>query len=139
MEKRKKHFAELRAQEKINKPPTKAQKRNHMSTYLRHMGGYKHTHLKSRTYEEIQKLFEIEMKRVNSFIPMDSMVVEKSKKRAKEGSAKRAGAELEQEVSKKQKIDDAKVDDDQDEEEMKQHMEIVLDEEELVFDAVPLA
>ncbi|GJT97120.1 putative ribonuclease H-like domain-containing protein [Tanacetum coccineum] len=139
MEKRKKHFAELRAQEKRNKPPTKAQKRNQMSTYLKYMGGYKHTHLKSKTYKEIQKLFDIEMKRVNSFIPMESEVVEGSEKRAEESSAKRAGAELEQEVVKKQKIDDAKVDDDQEEEEMKQHMEIVLDEEELVFDVVPLA
>ncbi|GJZ03216.1 xylulose kinase-1 [Tanacetum coccineum] len=114
MEKKKKYFAELRAKEKINKPPTKAQKRNQMSTYLRHMGGFKHAHLKSKSYEEIQRLFDIEMKRVNSFIPMDSDVVEGSEKRAEQSSAKRAGAELEQEVSKKQKIDDA-----QDEEEMK--------------------
>ncbi|GKB05655.1 hypothetical protein Tco_0833850, partial [Tanacetum coccineum] len=34
---------------------------------------------------------------------------------------------------------DDKVDDDQEEEKMKKHMEIVLDEEELVFDVVPLA
>ncbi|GKB36237.1 hypothetical protein Tco_0881179 [Tanacetum coccineum] len=134
MEKIKKHFAELRAQEKRNKPPTKAQKRNQMSTYLRHMGGFKHAHLKSKIYEEIQRLFDIEMKRVNSFIPMDSEVVEGSEKRAEESSAKRAGAEIEHKVTKKQKIDD-----DQDEEEMRHHMEIVLVEEELVFDVVPLA
>ncbi|GJV89938.1 hypothetical protein Tco_1533876 [Tanacetum coccineum] len=43
LEKRKKHFAALRAQEKRNKPPTKAQKRNTMSTYLKkNMVGYKH-------------------------------------------------------------------------------------------------
>ncbi|GJY22354.1 hypothetical protein Tco_0394920 [Tanacetum coccineum] len=40
MEKRRKHFAALRAQEKRNRPPTKAQKRTQMSTYLKHMGGY---------------------------------------------------------------------------------------------------
>ncbi|GJZ21359.1 hypothetical protein Tco_0558398 [Tanacetum coccineum] len=40
MEKRRKHFAVLRAQEKRNRPPTKAQKRTQMSTYLKHMGGY---------------------------------------------------------------------------------------------------
>ncbi|GJR00383.1 hypothetical protein Tco_0523367 [Tanacetum coccineum] len=38
MKKRRKHFAALRAQEKRNKPPTKAQKRSKMSTYLKHMG-----------------------------------------------------------------------------------------------------
>ncbi|GKF23734.1 hypothetical protein Tco_0076056, partial [Tanacetum coccineum] len=37
MEKRRKHFAALRAQEKRNRPPTKAQKRTQMSTYLKHI------------------------------------------------------------------------------------------------------
>ncbi|GKA50629.1 hypothetical protein Tco_0743702 [Tanacetum coccineum] len=55
MNKRKKHFAMLRAEEKRRKPPTKAQKRNLMSTYLKNMGGYKHNQLKSKSYEEIQK------------------------------------------------------------------------------------
>ncbi|GJV91421.1 hypothetical protein Tco_1539234 [Tanacetum coccineum] len=41
MEKRRKHFATLRAQEKRNRPPTKAQKRAQMSTYLKHMAGAK--------------------------------------------------------------------------------------------------
>nr|GEU51646.1 hypothetical protein [Tanacetum cinerariifolium] len=36
-EKRKKHFAALRAQEKRNKPPTKAQIRSQMCTYLRNI------------------------------------------------------------------------------------------------------
>ncbi|GJV26003.1 hypothetical protein Tco_1378698 [Tanacetum coccineum] len=41
MNKRKKHFARLRAEEQRIKPPTKAQKRNTMSTYLKNMAGYK--------------------------------------------------------------------------------------------------
>ncbi|GKB75971.1 hypothetical protein Tco_0942866, partial [Tanacetum coccineum] len=36
MEKKRKHFAALRAQEKRNRPPTKTQKRNQMSIYLKH-------------------------------------------------------------------------------------------------------
>ncbi|GJX33231.1 hypothetical protein Tco_0243086 [Tanacetum coccineum] len=36
IEKRRKHFVALRAQEKRNRPPTKAQKRSQMSTYLKH-------------------------------------------------------------------------------------------------------
>ncbi|GKE07357.1 hypothetical protein Tco_1399375 [Tanacetum coccineum] len=36
IENRRKHFAALRAQEKRNRPPTKAQKRTQMSTYLKH-------------------------------------------------------------------------------------------------------
>ncbi|GKA55354.1 hypothetical protein Tco_0754303, partial [Tanacetum coccineum] len=79
MNKRKKHFAMLRAEEKRRKPPTKAQKRNLMSTYLKNVGGYKHNQLKSKSYVEIQELFDNEMRRVNTFIPMDSEEVKSSK------------------------------------------------------------
>ncbi|GKC67733.1 hypothetical protein Tco_1100331 [Tanacetum coccineum] len=57
-DKRKKHFAKLRAEEQRRKPPTKTQKRNQISTYLKNMAGYKHTQLKSKSYDEIQKLFD---------------------------------------------------------------------------------
>ncbi|GJX87290.1 putative ribonuclease H-like domain-containing protein [Tanacetum coccineum] len=49
-----KHFAALRAQEKRNRPPTKAQKRTQMSTYLKHMGGYTYKQLKGKSFDEIQ-------------------------------------------------------------------------------------
>ncbi|GJY63170.1 hypothetical protein Tco_0464630 [Tanacetum coccineum] len=97
MEKIRKHFAALRAQEKRNRPPTKTQMRNQMSTYLKHMGGYKHNQLKGRSYDEIQKLFDKEMKRVNSFVAMNSEaqeISESSSKKAEiaqDSSAKRAG------------------------------------------------
>ncbi|GKC64070.1 hypothetical protein Tco_1096668 [Tanacetum coccineum] len=42
MDKRKKHFARLRAEDKRRKPPTKAQKRKQMCTYLKHMAGFTH-------------------------------------------------------------------------------------------------
>ncbi|GJT36788.1 hypothetical protein Tco_0936653 [Tanacetum coccineum] len=42
MDKRKKHFAKLRAKEIRRKPLTKAQKRNQMCTYLKHMANYNH-------------------------------------------------------------------------------------------------
>ncbi|GJR73372.1 hypothetical protein Tco_0085737 [Tanacetum coccineum] len=61
-------------------------------------------------------LFDNIMKWVDSFVPMDSEVVEGSKT-STEGSSKRAGKELESDKSKKQKIDEhveAKVNDDQD-------------------------
>ncbi|GJR52962.1 hypothetical protein Tco_1403483 [Tanacetum coccineum] len=50
LEKRKKHFAALRAQEKKNKPPTKEQKKSTMSTYLKHMAGYKQSQLKNKSF-----------------------------------------------------------------------------------------
>ncbi|GJR47426.1 hypothetical protein Tco_1315529 [Tanacetum coccineum] len=140
MDKRKKHFAKLRAEEIRRKPPTKAQNRNQMCTYLKNMANYKHSQLKNKSFKEIQMLFDNNMKWIDSFVPMDSEVVEGSKTRI-EGSSKRAGIELEQEVAKKQKLDknkEAEVDDDQEEAEMKKHMEIVIDEE-ITFDAIPLA
>ncbi|GJU99223.1 hypothetical protein Tco_1328494 [Tanacetum coccineum] len=103
LEKRKKHFAALRAQEKRNKPSTKAQKRNTMSIYLKNMVGYKHNQLKSKSYDEIQKMFDKEMKRVNTFVDMDTELVKGSKTKA-EGSFKRTREELESDNSKKQRI-----------------------------------
>ncbi|GKD65224.1 hypothetical protein Tco_1307332 [Tanacetum coccineum] len=97
--KRKKHFAKLKAEEKRRKPPTKAKKRNLMSTYLKNIGGYKYNQLKSKSYDDIQKLFDNEMKRVNTFIPIDSEVV-KSKEGTEE-SSKRTKDELESDKSKK--------------------------------------
>ncbi|GKC09384.1 hypothetical protein Tco_1000994 [Tanacetum coccineum] len=141
MNRRKKHFVKFRAKEIRRKPPTKAQKRNQMSTYLKNMVGYKHSQLKSKSYDEIQKLFDKEMKRVNTFVDMNSEVVKGSETRTEE-SSKRAGDELESDKSKKQKIDEhveAEKDDDPEEEEMKKHMEIVQDEEEIAIDAIPLA
>ncbi|GKB52104.1 uncharacterized mitochondrial protein-like protein [Tanacetum coccineum] len=46
LEKRRKHFAAKRAEEKRNKPPTKDQQRKIMCTYLKNMEGYKLKDLK---------------------------------------------------------------------------------------------
>ncbi|GJU16283.1 hypothetical protein Tco_1144249 [Tanacetum coccineum] len=75
MNKRKKHFTRLRAEEQRRKPPTKAQKRNTMSTYLKNMAGYKHNQLKTKSFKDIQMLFDKEMKRVNTFVDMDTELV----------------------------------------------------------------
>ncbi|GJU46498.1 hypothetical protein Tco_1203764 [Tanacetum coccineum] len=100
------------------------------------MGGYKYNQLKSKSYDEIQKLFDNEMKRVNTFIPMDSeskkakscqKKVESSRK--KSIGKKRAGKEQNQESFKRQRIkDDKEIDKheevkEDDESEMKKHME----------------
>ncbi|GKD55059.1 hypothetical protein Tco_1288446, partial [Tanacetum coccineum] len=78
MNERKKHFASLGVEEQRRKPPTKTQKRNLISTYLKSMAGYKHTQLKNKSFEEIQMLFEKEMKRVNIFVDMDAEFVKGS-------------------------------------------------------------
>ncbi|GJT54236.1 hypothetical protein Tco_0989290 [Tanacetum coccineum] len=81
------------------------------------MAGFTHSKLKNKSFDEVQKAFDKTMGWINSFVSMDSEVMKG-----------------EQERIKKQKIDD-----DQEEAEMKKHMEIVVDEEEIAVDAIPLA
>ncbi|GJY58584.1 ribonuclease H-like domain-containing protein [Tanacetum coccineum] len=92
LEKRKKHFAALRVQEKRNKPLTKTQKKSTMSTYLKHMAGYKQSQLKNKSFAEIQKLFDKAMTRVNMFVDMDTKLVKESSKKAE--------AEMSQEIQR---------------------------------------
>ncbi|GJV73287.1 hypothetical protein Tco_1493282 [Tanacetum coccineum] len=106
LEKRRKRFAAKRAREKRNKPPTRAQQRSNMCTYLKNMKGRKPKDLKCKSFANIQQLFDKAMKRVNTFVDFRTELVEESSKKteaeiAQEGSLKRAGAELEQEVNKK--------------------------------------
>ncbi|GJZ51341.1 hypothetical protein Tco_0605856, partial [Tanacetum coccineum] len=156
IKKRRKHFAALRAQEKRNRPPTKAQKRTQMSTYLKHMGGYTYKQLKGKSFDEIQKLFDKEMKRVNTFVAMGSEVQE-SKEKKVEGSKetakgnikkmlgrKRAEKEQQQESSKKQRIEEDKGSDEVEEVsedgegELIKHLVIKKDKD-IAIDAIPLA
>ncbi|GKB41493.1 hypothetical protein Tco_0886435 [Tanacetum coccineum] len=130
MNKRKKHFAMLRAKEKTRKPPTKAQKRNQISTYLKNIGGYKHNQLKSKSYEEIQKMFNNEMRRVNTYIPMDSEKAESSKEKAKGSRKKILDDDKETDEHEEVKEDD--------EVELKKYLVIVKDDE-IAIDAIQLA
>ncbi|GKC02797.1 hypothetical protein Tco_0994407, partial [Tanacetum coccineum] len=61
--------------------------------------------LKSKSCNEIQKLFDKEMKRVNTFVDMNSEVVKGNETRTEENS-KRAGDALESDKSKKHKLDE---------------------------------
>ncbi|GKD91108.1 putative ribonuclease H-like domain-containing protein, partial [Tanacetum coccineum] len=67
-EKRKKHFAAKRAEEKRNRPPTKTQQRSIMCTYLKNMEGWKPKYLKNKSFANIQELFDKAMKKVNTFV-----------------------------------------------------------------------
>ncbi|GJY99775.1 putative ribonuclease H-like domain-containing protein [Tanacetum coccineum] len=85
---RKKHFAAKRAEEKRNGPPTRAQQRSIMCTYLKNMARWKPKDLKNKSFANIQELFDKAMKRVNTFVDMDTKLVEGSEVRA-EGSETR--------------------------------------------------
>ncbi|GKE89502.1 hypothetical protein Tco_1566977 [Tanacetum coccineum] len=118
LEQRRKNFAAKRAEEKRNRPPTRAQQRNIMSM--------KRTFIDYRTelVEESSKKAEIEL--------VENL--KKAEAEMMEGSSKRAGEELEQESIKKQKVDE-----DNETTELQSLIEIVPDEVEVAIDAIPLA
>ncbi|GKE78737.1 hypothetical protein Tco_1544857 [Tanacetum coccineum] len=104
-----------------------------MTTYLKNMAGWKPKDLKNKSFANVQELLEKALKTVNTFVDMDTELVEGSETR-KEESSKRAGDELEQENAKKQKVDD-----DQETTELQSMIEVIHDKEEVAVDAIPLA
>nr|GEV46374.1 hypothetical protein [Tanacetum cinerariifolium] len=114
LEKIRKHFAAKIAEEKRNKPPTQAQQRKIMCTYLKNMEGYTLKQLKSFRFDKIHEMFDKAFRRVNTFEDFITELVE--------GKEKRAGEELVQESLKKHKVED-----DKETAELKQLMEIIMD------------
>ncbi|GKA35369.1 hypothetical protein Tco_0721860 [Tanacetum coccineum] len=90
-----------------------------MCTYLKNMEGYKLQDLKFKEFDSIQEMFDRAFKRVNTFEYFRTKLVE--------GKEKRAGTELIQENAKKQKMEN-----DKETAEVKQYLEITLDEKEVV-------
>ncbi|GJR01668.1 hypothetical protein Tco_0524652 [Tanacetum coccineum] len=98
---RKKLFTAKRAKEQRNKPPTKAEQRKKLRTYMKHMVGYKDKYFKGKSFDAIMQMFDKAYKQVNDFVPMDT---ESSRKKAI--SKKRAGERPSKESAKRQKIED---------------------------------
>nr|GEW09920.1 hypothetical protein [Tanacetum cinerariifolium] len=118
LEKRKKLFAAGKAEEKRNRPPTQAQQRSLMCTYLKNMDGWKPKALKRKSFAEIRKLFDKAMARINNFVDFRTELVEEK-----------------QEKSKKQKVED-----DKEQEELKKCLEIIPDDgDDVTIDAIPLS
>ncbi|GJT20879.1 hypothetical protein Tco_0890816 [Tanacetum coccineum] len=84
LKQRRKHFAAKSAEEKRNKPPTQAQQRKIMCTYLKNMEGKKPKDLKNKSFYSIQKMFDRSFKRVNTFVDFRIDLVNGSSKRAGE-------------------------------------------------------
>ncbi|GJU82419.1 hypothetical protein Tco_1284784 [Tanacetum coccineum] len=100
---------------------------------------YKQNQLRHKSFDDIQKLFDKALKRVNTFVPMDTEKVEGSKAKAAgsktrvEESSKRAGEELDRESTKKQKVED-----ETEQAELKECFEIIPFDEDAV-NTIPLA
>ncbi|GJZ67366.1 hypothetical protein Tco_0630606 [Tanacetum coccineum] len=117
-----------------------------MITYLKHIGKYTHQQLKNKNFEEVQKLYEREKKWIDNFKPMDdSSSKPAGGSRKKTLSRKRAGEKQSQESAKRQKLEnateelestksdeEAAADYEQEKEELRMWLTVVLDEEETV-------
>ncbi|GJR76667.1 hypothetical protein Tco_0089032 [Tanacetum coccineum] len=97
---RKKFFAQQRAEAKRNKPMTPAQQKEYMSTYIKNQeGGYTLKQLKALSFEEVKEIFEATMRKVQSFVPMDSELEVQR--------LKRAGQDVVEEPAKRQRTGEA--------------------------------
>ncbi|GJZ39389.1 hypothetical protein Tco_0585952 [Tanacetum coccineum] len=82
-----KFLAEQRNAAIRNKPPTITQLRNQMITYLKHVANKKHAELKSKSFEEIQVLYERYKKQDQTFVAIGSEEDERAIKRMNEQAA----------------------------------------------------
>ncbi|GKC38181.1 hypothetical protein Tco_1050565 [Tanacetum coccineum] len=76
-----------------NRPFSKAEVRKNMCTYLKNQGGYKMSHFKGMSYEDIRPIFERVWDQNQAFVPKDSEIEKEV--------MKRPGFDLQQESSKK--------------------------------------
>ncbi|GJR46674.1 uncharacterized mitochondrial protein-like protein [Tanacetum coccineum] len=139
---RKKHLVAERAEAIRNKPPTRAQVRNKMITYLKHMGKYTHQQLKHKTLEELQKLYQKEHNWINDFKPIDSEEDGSNTKKADKRIKRIADSTSKQKSPKKSKVikeqesaksnEEAAVDYEQEKEELRMWLAVVLDEDKTV-------
>nr|GEY69195.1 hypothetical protein [Tanacetum cinerariifolium] len=108
-----------------------------MCMYLKNQEGYKQSYFKGIKYEDIRPIFKRVWDQIHTFLLTDYEIEKEV--------MKRSGFHLQQESSKKQKLDEqteeeveAQVDRDQEVKKMKLYMRIVPDEE-IAIDAIPLA
>ncbi|GKC68003.1 hypothetical protein Tco_1100601, partial [Tanacetum coccineum] len=119
-----KESAEIRS-----RPPTKYQIRNLMMTYLKNMGGYKHSQLKAKTFAEIQGLYEKQKKVIDDFKPIDS---DDAVKDSKEAAGVRKKKVIEEPNSTKVEVKQKTDADLEEEEKLKAYLKIVPDEEGII-------
>ncbi|GJZ95026.1 hypothetical protein Tco_0667229 [Tanacetum coccineum] len=141
-QRRKKQLAAERAEAIRNKPPTRAQVRNMMITYLKHMGKYTHQQLKHKNFKELQKLYQKEQKWIYDFKPIDSEEDGSNIKKAGKRIKRVAGSTSEQKSPKKSKVikeqesaesdEEATAEYEQEKEELRMWLAVVPDEEENV-------
>ncbi|GKA48834.1 hypothetical protein Tco_0741792 [Tanacetum coccineum] len=91
---RKRYFTQQRADERRNKPLTQAQHRTYMFNYIKHMGSHTLQQLKRLSFDELKNLFEVTMRRVGAFAPMETEIRREVPELATRSSKRGAEEEL---------------------------------------------
>nr|GEW22338.1 putative ribonuclease H-like domain-containing protein [Tanacetum cinerariifolium] len=126
--KEKEDNAVLRYQSLKKKPQTEAQARKNMIVYLKNMAGFKKDFFKGMSYDDIRPIFEKHFNSVVGFLEKSEKQLEEEASRA----LKKKSENSEQQAVKKQKFD-------KEVEELKKHLQIVLNDEDDVYtEATPL-
>ncbi|GJY59169.1 hypothetical protein Tco_0459061 [Tanacetum coccineum] len=85
--------------------------RKNMCMYLKNQGGYKLSHFKGMSYEDIRRIFERVWDQNNAFVPKDSEIEKEVMKRPgfnfqQKSSKKRSREDSDEDNAKKQKLED---------------------------------
>ncbi|GJR80771.1 hypothetical protein Tco_0151556, partial [Tanacetum coccineum] len=103
-----KFLAQQRSEAIRNRPPTKNQLRNQMMTYLKHVGNFKHSELKTKKFEEIQALYEKIKRSDEDFISIGSAEDERLIKKMNEKGIDSSKNEMVKEESKEEVKEESK-------------------------------
>nr|GEV82397.1 hypothetical protein [Tanacetum cinerariifolium] len=119
----------LRYQALKRKPQTEAHARKNMMVYLKNMASFKMDFFKGMSYDDIRAIFEKNFNYIVGFLEKGEEQLEEAASKA----LKRKSKSSEQQAAKKQKLDEEV-------EELKTHLQIVLNDEDDVYtEATPLA
>ncbi|GJV94715.1 putative ribonuclease H-like domain-containing protein [Tanacetum coccineum] len=101
-----KFLAEQRSAAIRNKPPTISQLRNQMITYLKHVANKKHAELKSKSFEEIQALYERYKKQDQNFVAIgteeDERAIKKMNEKATQKEEEKKDETVHEEVNEEE-------------------------------------
>ncbi|GJX25944.1 hypothetical protein Tco_0232240 [Tanacetum coccineum] len=98
-----------------------AEVRKNMCMYFKNQGGYKQSHLKGMSYDDVRLIFERVWDQNHAFVPKDSEIEKQYKEKL---ARKRASEKQSEEGAKRQKMED-----DTEKEELKAYLDIVPREE----------
>ncbi|GJT62697.1 putative reverse transcriptase domain-containing protein [Tanacetum coccineum] len=123
-----------------NRPFLKAEVRKNMCTYLKNQGGYKMSHFKGMSYEDIRPIFKRVWDQNQAFVPKDSKIEKEVMKRPgfdlQQESSKKAGGSRKKTLARKragekqsdQSAKRQKMKDNSEKEDFKEYLNIVLEE-----------